>query len=52
MVNNNTITTEQEKLSKENEMLSKIILEIIYRDEDNRINMTDEQIDELFKSED
>lgn len=48
MVNNN-ITQNEQKLIKENEILSKIILEIVYRDEKN---MTDEQIDSLFKRED
>jgi hypothetical protein len=45
MVNN--ITNEQ--LIKENEILSKVVLEIILRDKGN---ITAEQIDDLFKSAD
>lgn len=46
--------TQNQQLTKENELLSKIILEIVLRDEvkTKGLNMTDEQIDELFKRED
>jgi hypothetical protein len=53
MTHNTTLKTPEEQIIRENEILSKVIMEIIVRGdrEEGKNNMTDEQIDELFKSE-
>jgi hypothetical protein len=54
MKDNTKTKTSVEQLTRENEILGKVVLEIIYRDEvkTEGLNMTNDQIDELFKRED